>query len=84
MRALITRLFGKRDMQHALEGYGELVAEAAKLREVNKSLIEALEFYAAPEAYEGNPVPVMEDRGMAARVVLQVAKELLGESSVSA
>jgi hypothetical protein len=67
-----------------IEGYADLLTEVAKFREVNKTLMEALMFYADEESYEGDPVPAMEDRGMSARVVLKAAKEPLGESGVSA
>jgi hypothetical protein len=46
--------------------------------------MDALAFYAEEESYEGGPVPVMEDRGMAARAVMMAAKELLGDSMVLA
>ena len=84
IQALMARLFGKREMRQAIEGYGKLVEEAAKLRKVSKTLIDALAFYANEESYGGDPVPVMADGGKSARVVLQVAKEMLGDSTVSA
>jgi hypothetical protein len=84
MRALITRLFGKRDIQQAIEGYADLVTEAAKFRELSKMLGDTLAFYADEESYEGDPVPVMKDGGKSARVVLRVVKEILGDSGVSA
>jgi hypothetical protein len=80
IQALIMCLLGRR----VIDNYGTLVEEAAKLREVNKALMDALAFYANEESYEGDPVPVMEDRGMSARVALLAAKELLGDSTVSA
>jgi hypothetical protein len=80
IQALIRRLLGQR----AIEGYGAVAEEAVKHREVNKALMDALAFYAAEESYEGDLMPAMEDKGMAARVALMAAKEMVGESSVSA
>jgi len=80
---LITRLFGKRDIQQAIEGYADLVTEAAKFRELSKMLGDTRAFYADEESYEGDPVPIMQDDGKSARVVLRVAKEIL-DSGVSA
>jgi hypothetical protein len=77
IQELITRLLDKRDMRQAIEGYGELVTEAATLREVNRVLMDALAFYADDESYEGDPVPVMEDRGRGARIVLKTAQEMV-------
>jgi hypothetical protein len=74
IQALIMRLLDK----HLFEDYRASVEEAAKLREANKALMDALAFYANEESYEGDPVPVMEDRGMAGRVVIMAAEELMG------
>jgi len=63
--------------ERVFETYEAALSESIKLREVNKTLMDALAFYADEESYEGDPVPVMEDKGMAARVVLQAAKEMV-------
>jgi hypothetical protein len=73
IRALIMRLLGRQ----VIGNYGALAEDAAKLREINKALMDALAFYANEEFHEGEPVLVMEDRGMAARVALLAAKEMV-------
>ena len=62
--------------ERVFETYEAALLDSIKLREVNKTLMDALAFYADEESYEGDPVPVMEDKGMAARVALMAAKEM--------
>ena len=69
----IMRLFGKK----VIKTYEAALLESLKMHAVNKSLMVALEFYADEESYEGEPVPVMEDKGMEARVALMAAKEMV-------